>query len=208
MKMKIGLILILVVLFSCTRTEKKSDISILSESIKDTSTIEGDFSSSIVYSSSDNNNLLMESNDYLDIITRLMTKENQIYDKEFGGGDCEGRVKIFAENSDTLFLEKTDCGDYGFGNTLFLKNCDSLIFVRYYKYDWDIKDKKMVFNISEKIYNFENQTLFERRKVVEPWIEYSLNDIPFSTSTFSRTEKNNEFSKEIIELKTFEILEN
>jgi hypothetical protein len=206
--MKIGLILIFVVLFSCTRTEKKSDITILSESTKDTTTIEGDFSNSIVYSSSDNNNLLIESNDYLDITTRLMTKENQIYDKEFGGGDCDGRVRIFAENSDTLFIKKLDCGDYGFGNTQFFKKCDSLIFVRYYKYDWDIKDKKMVFNISEQIYNFENQTLFERRKVVEPWIEYSLNDIPFSTSTFSRTEKINEFRKEIIELKTLELLDN
>ena len=182
-------------------------MKVLSESNKDTAIIMGDYASSLVYSSSENDNLVIESNESLDIITRMITKEKLIYNKEFGGGDCSGRVKIFSENHDTLFIEKYECGDYGFGNIQYMKESDSLTFVRFYKYEWDIKDKKTIFKISEQIYNFGNLTLFERRKVVEPWTDYSLMNIPYSTSTFSRIEKNNEFKKKIIELKTLKKLE-
>jgi len=197
----IGLFLVISVFFSCSRTEKNSKTTNIADSKKDTLTFQSDYNSSLIFSSSDNDNLLIESETFLDTITRMKTQGKLIYEKEFGGGDCAGKVKIFNENEDTLFIKKISCGDYGFGNTQFLKRNDSIKVVRFYNYQWLVSENKTVFKISEQIYNFEKMTLIERQKIVEPWIEYSLKDIPFSTNTFSRTEKTKDFKKEIFELK-------
>jgi hypothetical protein len=204
----IGLFLVITIFFTCSRTGKKSTSSNNPDFKKDTLTFQSDYNSSLVFSSAENDNLLIESETFLDTIIRMRTQGKLIFEKEFGGGDCSGKVKIFYKNEDTLFIKKYNCGDYGFGNIQFLKKNDSILVARFYEYQWLVSENKTVFKINERLYNFGNITLMERQKIVEPWVEYSLKDIPFSTNTFSRTEKTKDFKKEIFEMRKLEKLEN
>ena len=209
--MKTDLIVIFLVLsvnFSCSQTGKKTTYSDVNDLKKDTLKIQSEYDKSLIYSNPDNENLLIESETFLDTVARMKKQGKLIYEKEFGAGDCFGKVKIFNDNQDTLFIKKIDCGDYGFGNTQFLMENDSIKVARFYNYQFLVSENKTLFKIIEQIYNFEKMTLKERQKIVEPWTEYSLKDIPFSTSKFSRTEKEKKYRKEIIEFRKLKRLDN
>ena len=66
--------------------------------------------------------------------------------------------------TDTLTIDKYDCGDYGFGNTLFITNADSLMYVREFSVEWSPDDDGNVFHVNENIFEFSTTGLVKRTR--------------------------------------------
>jgi hypothetical protein len=80
-----------------------------------------------------------------------------------------------------LTIDKHDCGDYGFGNSEFITEGDSLRYARKYKMEWSPDDKGNQFNVSETIYEFSNDSVIKRtrEKSTKGWKDYTINDLTF-----------------------------
>lgn len=79
------------------------------------------------------------------------------------GDACHSYKKL--ENPDeqtTLYMVKTDCSEYGFGNDQFLLKNDSLIFARNFNVqikEWPTEKKATQWLIEEKVYRFNGDSV-------------------------------------------------
>jgi len=145
---------------------------------------------------------LLADNDDLVMYSKFSTNGTNIREKEYGGGDCGGKFKQIVLETDTLTIDKYDCGDYGFGNTEYIKDGDSLRYVRKYKMEWSPDDKGNEFKVSETIYEFSTIGLTKRTraKSIKGWSEFRINEENFEESRISGQLEYNELKKELKDL--------
>jgi len=209
-------IIITIGLISCSRTEKQqlsfsadSSKTEKTDSARAAKTTMDDYEASFIYSSSDSDSLLLDNLDLKNLISLFKTKGSLIQDKEYSGGDCGGKFKRLLYNGDTLTIDKYGCGDYGFGNSQYLTNDDSLKLVRNYKMEWSAQPDRIEFTVTEKIYEFgvSKVTISERMKVINGWRNFDFSNVPFATSTSGGQIEYMELKKEQKELLNLDVLE-
>jgi len=209
-------IVLIIGLLSCSRTEKQQ-LSFSADSSKMEKTDSphaamatmDDYEASIIYSSGDSDSLLLDNQDIKNLISLFKTKGSLVQEKEYSGGDCGGKFKRLLYNGDTLTIDKYGCGDYGFGNSQYLTNDDSLKLVRNYEMEWSAQPDRIEFTVTEKIYEFGKGkvTIRERMKVTNGWRNFDFANIPFVTTTSTGQTDYVDLKKAQKELLNHEVLE-
>src|SRR5688500_10947890 len=127
-------IILIIGLLSCSKTGKEQSIAAADssrnlkvDSVRTTKTAMDDYEASLIYSDSESDSLLLDNLDLRNLISLFKTKGSKVQDKEYQGGDCGGKFTRLTYKGDTLTIDKYSCGDYGFGNSQYLTNDDSLI---------------------------------------------------------------------------------
>ena len=115
------------------------------------------------YRELDSDSLVLRKADIVKF-SRFYTDGIKIRELEYGGGDCDGKFMQRILGTDTLTIDKYDCGDYGFGNTLFITNADSLRYVRKFSIEWSPDDDGNVFHVNENIFEFSTAGLVKRTR--------------------------------------------
>lgn len=205
----------LMVLLSCSKTDRPIEIDAKNTVEKkwDTLNVKGNavdnYSAAIIYTDTDSDSLLLDNQDFDNLIPLYRTKGKLIKVETYGGGDCEGKYKEFDLNGERLTINKSSCGDYGFSNSQFLMRGDSLLRARKYDVQWNVVNKEFELDIIEQIFLFNvgRLTLKERKKSVNDWIGFDLKDIPFKSSLIDGNKEYANLKKELAELPTYELLD-
>jgi hypothetical protein len=147
-----------------------------------------DFASASIYAMLDSDSLLADKSELARFLP-FYRKGHPVETKYFDGGDCSDKLIRIALLSDTLVIHKYACGDYGFGNTEFVIHRDSLKYVRKYGMLWH-GDDQGEFLVSENIYEFSTAALTKRsrKKPIEGWKDFQLNDLAFEKHQANETE--------------------
>jgi hypothetical protein len=166
------------------------------------------FSKSIVYSDIDSDSLLIYNKDLEDLILLYKREGKLVNEKRYEGSDCAGKYRQFRFNNNQLTINKSSCGDYGFSNSQFLMNGDSLLTVRKYEALWMVTSKDFEMVITEQIFFFNagSLTLKEREKTVSDWVGFDLKNIPFNSSMILGHKEYDELKKEYLALLTYELV--
>jgi hypothetical protein len=187
-------------LVSCSQTSKQSE-SKTTDSTLMQNDIVNEYELASIYRDLDSDSLLADNDDLLRL-NEFLTKGTKIKEKEYGGGDCGGKFKQLSFKTDTLTVDKYDCGDYGFGNTEFITRGDSLRFVREFKMEWLVDSTGSKFNVSETIYYFSSlrSTRRTRTRSVPGWKDFSIRNTDFEEGQLQGQKEYNEFKKELKDL--------
>jgi hypothetical protein len=194
---KILLLIFVLGLISCSETNKQSE-SKTSDTTSTQDVVVNEYELALIYRDLDSDSLLADKDDQLKLL-KFLTKGIKIKEKEYGSGDCEGKFKQLALHEDTLTIDKYDCGDYGFGNTEFILDSDSLKYVREFKIEWSPDDKENELSVSETTYEFTSSNLKKRTrtKSIKGWKDFRIDDVNFEESTLPGHEEYNKFKKEL-----------
>jgi hypothetical protein len=160
-----------------------------------------------IYSSVKSDSLFLDQEQMKSLIDSFRLHRSHLQTIQYGGGDCWGITNFFSLDLDTLIIDKYDCGDYGFGNNLFLISNDSIAMVRKYDFDWDPSDGNVNYNISEQIFLFNDMILLQRKKTIGSWKDFSLDNVPFIKSNIYGTNDYNLFLEEVKNIKKRETIE-
>ena len=160
------------------------------------------FERSLIYRSADSDSLLIDNSEVSSLLD--LSNFKIIKNKEYGAGDYYGAYRIYADNLDTLIIDKGDAGEYGFNNSQYLKRKDSVVFFREYRlttvYGQGID------SIREDITSFKNGLAqFERREKVTR----KFNDLSFRDQQFKKmkVDKDEHYKRTIEQLKSLYKLE-
>ncbi len=209
------ILIALVGLLSCSRanrpTEIATDVIDKSDSLDTIYTSINsidNYSAAFIYMDTDSDSLLLDNEDFDNLIPLYKANGKLIEEKEYGSGDCAGKYRQFELNDGRLTIDKSSCGDYGFANGEFLMIGDSLLRVRKYEVQWNVLNKDYQLEISEQIFVFNNRwlTLKERYKTTNDWIGFDLTDIPFKSSSIDGQKEYDDLKKELAELLTYELI--
>jgi hypothetical protein len=184
---------------SCWQATRQSK-STISESTRQNDVV-NEYELASIYRDVDSDSLLAASADKSKLAD-FITNGTKIEEKEYGGGDCDGKFKRFVLDEDTLTIDKYDCGDYGFGNTGFVSNHDSLRYVREYKIEWFPGDEENEYNVSETIYEFTANKLTKRTrtKSIKDWKDFKIDDMNFAESRLPAQDECSKFKKALRDL--------
>jgi hypothetical protein len=192
-------------LFSCSRLDKHSENKMTDSSSVQTDVVNEDvvneYELAWEYQNLDSDSLLVDKADFVKFLV-FLKKGTRIKEMEYEGGDCGGKFRQMVLQTDTLTIDKYGCGDYGFGNTEFITEGDSLKYVREYRMDWSPDDHGNVFEVSESIYDFSTigSTKRTRKKSTKGWKDFRINDRHFEETPLSGQSEYFEFKKELKEL--------
>ncbi len=136
---------------------------------------------SMVHREFDEDSLLIDLPDLKRTIRSIILKSKKVKEKEYGTGDYFGKYRVYADKYDTLVIDKGDGGDYGFGNSQYMKRNDSLVFYRSYEFSstyWMGYD-----SITERIIEFKknSMTFLQRAMKTKDWRELTFGNIKFDT---------------------------
>lgn len=159
---KILLIIFILGFIGCSKTEQESGGN-ATDSFAPERPVETGYEFASAYRELDSDSLLLGKGDIVEF-SRFYTNGIKIREQEYGGGDCDGKFMLQVLGADTLTIEKYDCGDYGFGNTLFITNADSLMYVREFSVEWSPDDDGNVFHVNENIFEFSTTGLVKRTR--------------------------------------------
>lgn len=191
------LLIIALGLFSCSQTNRQSE-SKTTDTTATQDNIENEYELASIYRDLDSDSLLADKDNSLRL-NEFLTKGTKTKENEYRGGDCSGKFKQLSFKTDTLTVDKYDCGDYGFGNTQFITKGDSLKFVREFKFEWLVDSTGSKFNVTENIYNFSNSQAIKRirTKEVNGWKDFRINNIEFKQSRLQGQKEYNDFKREL-----------
>lgn len=184
-------------LFSCSQINTQSE-SKTADSISSRDNIENEYELASIYRDLDSDSLLADKDNQLRL-NAFLTKGIKTKEKEYGGGDCDGKFKQLSFGTDTLTVDKYDCGDYGFGNTQFITKGDSLKFVREFKFDWLVDSTGSKFNVTENVYDFSGSEVIKRirTKQANGWKDFRISNIEFEQSRLQGQKEYNDFKREL-----------
>lgn len=121
-------------------------------------------------------------------------------------GDCCGSYKVLVDtvSKSTLYLLKTDCYEYSFGNDQYLFVNDTLSMIRHFScgvYDFRTDSVSPSFKMEEKLFLFnrDNVTIKERNKTIRGDKNYTFNGTEFKDTIGDRTELLKKETKEFTE---------
>lgn len=113
-------------------------------------------------------------------------KVEQIIKKDYCWGDCCGAYKLIINKdvSAKMYLFKTECYDYGFGNDQFYFRNDSLKIVRNFNYgieEFGNEKRPTVFYVEEQLFFFDSVKVVirERRKKLSHPNDLNLSGFAF-----------------------------
>jgi hypothetical protein len=184
-------------LFSCSPTGSQTDTKVTAAPLTpDNLANEHDDTSN--FRDLDSDSLGGDTRDMLDFLP-FQEKGTKVKEKEYAGGDCSGKFKQIALGTDTLTIDKHDCGEYGFGNTQFITTGDSLRYVRKYTIEWSPDDKGNEFIVSETIYEFRASGVLKktREKSIETLKNARFNERSFRETEIAGEVEYDEFEKEL-----------
>jgi hypothetical protein len=195
-------------LFSCSRLDKQSENKMTDSSSLQTPAVVNEYELASVYQNLDSDSLLVDKVDFVKFLG-FLKEGTRIKEMEYEGGDCGGKFRQMVLGGDTLTIDKYGCGDYGFGNTEFVTQGDSLRYVREYKMEWSPDDKGNVFDVSESVYEFSaiGSTKRTRTKSIKGWKDFRINDKDFEEIRLPGQSEYFEFKKELKELVVREKME-
>jgi hypothetical protein len=196
---KILPVIFVLALFSCSRTRQSENQK--ADSSSTVANAGNDYELASINRTLDSDSLLA-SKDVVMKFSEFLKKGTKFKENEYGGGDCYGKFKQIDLGVATLTIDKYDCGDYGFGNTEFITDGDSLRYVRQFKIEWSPGDKGNEFKVSETIYEFSTRGISKktRAKSIEEWKDFRINDGKFEESSNSGQSEYNELKKELRDL--------
>ena len=148
----------------------------------DTSTTTGqrNYNRSMIHREFDNDSLLLDLPDLRKLI-KSFTSKQKVREKEYGAGDYFGKYRVYADKLDTLIIDKGDGGDYGFGNTIYLKRKDSIVLYRDYYFNSFVDSTGWGEEVTELIVTFKHATVSSKRRQMQTadWSQLFLKNIPF-----------------------------
>lgn len=194
---KILLLILTLGLFSCSQTNRQSESKTV-DSTASRDNIENEYELASIYRDLDSDSLLADEDNKLRL-NEFLTKGTKTKEKEYGGVDCDGKFKQLSFKTDTLTVDKYDCGDHGFGNTQFITMGDSLKFVREFKFEWLADSTGSKFNVTENIYDFSVSGSIKRirAKEVQGWKDFRISNIDFEQSRLQGQKEYNDFKREL-----------
>jgi hypothetical protein len=82
---------------------------------------------------------------------------------EFGAGDCWGNVQSFSMGKYSIWIDTTNCGDFGFCLNFYLLENGSLRILNQVEGDYSSVDDKQI--IKEDIYDFRSKPFTHQRRI-------------------------------------------
>jgi hypothetical protein len=173
-----------VILSGCSRTDRSIDNkgNDTLEKLRMVDSNEVDtYAAAYVYMDFDSDSLLLQNEDFDNLVPRFLAKGKPLKVGGYPGDDCSSKFRQFALNDSLLTVYKYNCGDYGFGNSQYLVGHDSIQKARIYEARWNVSSKKFELDITEQIYLWDDNqlTVRERHKVVHDYVDLDLRGIPF-----------------------------
>jgi len=182
---RVDILLIIVGLFSCTRIQ--TDDSSLSATVDNSQSVTTNdfYSISKTYGDVESDSLLFPS-EVMQKVKSHRARGREIKGQPYGGGDCWGKIKRYLLDEDTLTIDKHNCGDYGFGNKVFLKKGDSLILTVTYKIDQLHDEKGASFKELLEIVEFKANEFMIKTSVetITDWNKIKLDRTPGKSDHF------------------------
>ena len=78
--------------------------------------------------------------------------------REYGGGDCFGRYKIFSSADKTIVLNSSNCGEYGNEESIYILESNEILFVKQRSREWRIEletdSASAEYIVNESVYDF------------------------------------------------------
>ena len=133
------------------------------------------------YRSLDSDSLEIQDEEFNKTIAHFRASGRKIKEMKYGGGDCWGKFVQIVMGSDTVTIDKYDCGDYGFGNSQFIVHNDSLTKIREFRMEWSPDGNGYAFNVMEQILEFDPDHLTTKNRVgsTEGWEDFRFLGTPF-----------------------------
>lgn len=162
----------------------------------------------------DYNNFYISENFYelTEINNKFMDDpETDVFNSSvFSWGDCSARYKKLLSGNAELYVFKSDCGEYGFGNDQFYFVNDSIIMVRNFNVqisEWQTDSTKNKWSISEKIFIFNDNeaTTLMRDRITENYENNKMAGISYSQNHENANVWLQEKRKEFDELMGFAV---
>jgi hypothetical protein len=182
---RVFILLMAIGLFNCTRT--KNEDSSLSAKVDSSQNVKADdfYSISKTYGDVESDGLLFPT-DIISKVKRFRVNGRELKGQPYGGGDCWGKIRRYVLDNDTLTIDKHNCGEYGFGNKLFLKKADSLVLAVTYAIDRSQNEKESWFNDLLEIVEFKKNEFMIKTSVetITDWNEIKLDRPPGKSDNF------------------------
>ena len=131
----------------------------------------------------------------------------------FSWGDCSARYKklYYLNEKSELYIFKSDCGDYGFGNDQFYFVNDEISKVRIFNVHiakWQTNSTEIQWSISETIYLFNelDVLILTRERITDNCYDNTLEKVEFTQSRDDRNTFLLEKRKEFNELMDYVVL--
>lgn len=186
-----NILIVLLLFLGCSRADRSAESGVadtlrkqLKSNSRTVTTNEvNTYSAAYVYMDLDSDSLLLQNEDFDNIVPRFLREGKILKEEEYPGDDCSSKCRIFGLNDNLLTIYKYDCGEYGFGNSQYLVRHDSIQKLRNYRTTWNITSKEFELDLTEQIYFWDGKqfTVRERHKVVHDYLDLDLRGIPFKS---------------------------
>lgn len=119
-------------------------------------------------------------------IKAIRMQGTEMAQQPYGGGDCWGKVRRFVLDEDTLTIDKHSCGEYGFGNTVFLKTGDSLRLVATYEVEHQQNENQSLFTDLLEIVDFKpyESSIQTSTALITDWNAFKIDRAPQKSGRF------------------------
>jgi len=166
------------------------------------------YKKSLIYREFENDSLLLDLPDLKRLI-RSFTSKSKVKEKEYGAGDYFGKYRVYADKLDTLIIDKGDGGDYGFGNTVYLKRDDSIVLYRNYEFNSIVSESGQTEEITEQLIAFKQGTMSakQRKMTTKDWSELNFKGIKFETVADDPSKRYKSLTDELKSLYKRELIE-
>ena len=162
--------------------DKAVSVDSTSKNQIDTSTTIGqrNYDRSMIHREFGNDSLLLDLPDLRKLI-KSFTSKQKVREKEYGAGDYFGKYRVYADKLDTLIIDKGDGGDYGFGNTIYLKRKDSIVLYRDYYFNSFVDSTGWREEVTELLVTFKQRTVSVKQRQMQSkdWGQLFFKNIPF-----------------------------
>ncbi len=196
-----NILIVLLLFLGCSRADRSAESGVAdtlrkqlkSDSRTVTTNEVNTYSAAYVYMDFDSDSLLLQNEDFDDLVPRFLAKGKPLKVGGYPGDDCSSKFRQFALNDSLLTIYKYNCGDYGFGNSQYLVGHDSIQKARIYEARWNVGSKEFELNITEQLYLWDGNrlTVRERHKVVHDYVDLDLHGIPFKSKIVEAKKYNN-----------------
>lgn len=126
----------------------------------------------------DNDSLILDLPD-LKTLVKSFTSKPKVKEKKYGDRDYYGKYRVYADNLDTLVIDKGDGAENGFRNEIYFVKNDSLVLYRKYSL---IPDSGRYELVTEQLVTFRNGlVIFKQRQMrTKDWSKLNFGDMKFT----------------------------